>query len=81
MSYKYKDTETSIPLAVESIEAWIAERKKNFDLEDPDNPSNLFRLHDYRAELYRDVLIAIRGRASHAIELAEAALKLEEIYI
>ncbi len=79
MSYNYKGTIISIPLAVECIEEWIEEKKKLLDLNDLDNPANLFTLHDLRAELYKDVLVAVRSRAGHAAELAEAALKLEEI--
>lgn len=79
MPYNYKGSETSIPLAVESIEEWIKEQRKRFDLEDLDNPANLFTLHDLRAELYRDVLLSVKSRAAHSVELAEAALKLEEV--
>jgi hypothetical protein len=79
VSYNYKGTILTIPLAVECIEEWIEEKKKSLDLNDLDNPCNLFILHDLRAELYRDVLIVVRSRAGHAAELAEAALKLEEV--
>jgi hypothetical protein len=79
VSYNYKGTILSIPLAVECIEEWLQEKKKLVDLNDLDNPANLFILQDLRAELYRDVLVAVRSHAGHAADLAAAALKLEEI--
>ncbi len=79
MSYNYRGTILTIPLAVECIEEWIEEKKKLFDINDLDNPANLFTLESLRAELYKDVLVAVRSRAGHAAELAAAALKLEEV--
>lgn len=81
MTYKIKGEEVQLPLTVEAIEDWITEQRKYFDLEDPDNPANLMSLHDLRARLYRDVMIVISTRAGHAVDLAEAALKLEKIYV
>lgn len=79
MTYEVNGTTLSLPLTVKSIELWIEEKRKTLDLEDLDNPANLFILKDLMFELYRDVLIVVRSRASHGAELAEAALKLEEV--
>jgi hypothetical protein len=79
MSYNHKGTELQLPLTIESVEGWIEAHKKCFDLIDLDNPANLFTLQGLRAELYRDVLLVVKTNAGHAVLLAEAALKLEEI--
>jgi hypothetical protein len=79
MPYEFKGETLSLPLTVESIERWIEEKKKSLDLEDLDNPTNLFILKDLMFELYRDVLVVVRSRASHSAALAEAALKLEDV--
>lgn len=79
MSYKLNGSELTIPLAVSCIEDWIAEKRKELDLENKDDPKNLLTLQALRGELYRDTLIAVRGRAAHGAELAAAALKLEEL--
>lgn len=78
MSYIVNDTRVSLPLSVESIEKWIAENSKllNSDL---DKTMHTLILQGMMLELYRDVLVVIRSRASHSAELAEAALKLEDL--
>lgn len=80
MTYKVLGSEISLPLTVESIDEWISEKRKEFDLEDVDSPSNLRHLEALRAELYRDVIFCIKQGAGHSRELAQAAWKLELIY-
>lgn len=79
--YKFKDTELTIPLAVSCVEEWIEEKKKEIDALDKNDPKNLLTLQALRVELYRDALIAIRGRPAHYAELAGAALKLEDLLV
>lgn len=78
-SYKLNGTELTIPLAVSCIDDWIAEKRKELDWKNKEDIKNLLTLQTLRGELYRDTLVAIKGRAAHAAELAEAALKLEDL--
>lgn len=62
-----------LPLTTESIEYWVKEyRKHRHGAGEEDFNKN-------KAELYRDVLICVKSGAAHSRELAEAALKLEEV--
>ena len=81
---RYKDrdgNELDLPLTVECVQNYIKRHRQDFDLADPDNPANVFRLQELRGELYRDVIFCIRQGAGHAVDLAKEAWKLEFIYV
>ncbi len=80
--YKDKDgNELDLPLTVECIQNYIERRRKEFNLDDPEDPTNIFHLQSVRAELYRDVIFCIRQGAGHGVDLCREAWKLEFIYL
>lgn len=72
MTYRVNNEIVSLPLTENAILHWIKEKIANEDLKD----ANI--MNAIKATLYKDVLICIKSNASHAKELINLALKLED---